>query len=260
MFRLLALLVLLSSCASMSNKYNSKEVSYSADGVEMKGYLVKPKNIKPNTPALLVVHEWWGHNEYARQRAEMLADLGYVALAVDMYGDAKTASHPKDAMKFSSAVMKNVDGAKKRFVAAMNILKNDKDVDPKRIGAIGYCFGGGVVLNMARADIGLWAVASFHGSLGAAIKAKGQLMTDVIVFNGADDPMVSKKDIAGFKKEMKKHKAHYHFVNYPNTVHAFTNPNATELGKKFNLPLAYNAYADKDSWKKMQAFFNEGLK
>ena len=132
------------------SEIRAKTVEYSADGVVMKGYLAYDKSIKGKRPGVLVVHEWWGHNEYARKRARMLAELGYVALAVDMYGKGKQANHPEDAGKFSSELMKNFDLAQKRFMAARDFLKKQQSVDPANIAAIGYCFGGGIVLNMAR--------------------------------------------------------------------------------------------------------------
>jgi dienelactone hydrolase len=133
----------------------------------MKGYLAYDENIQVKRPGVLVVHEWWGLNDYARKRAKMLADLGYAALAIDMYGDGKTAVHPDDAGKFSSELMKNFDVAKARFAAALDFLQQQPFIDPTRIAAIGYCFGGGVVLNMARQGLGLKGVASFHGGLTA---------------------------------------------------------------------------------------------
>ena len=121
---------------------------------------------------MLVVHEWWGLNDYARMRARMLAELGYTALALDMYGGDKVASHPEDAQKFSSALMKNFDLAKERFLAGMDFLKKQPTVDPSRVAAIGYCFGGGIVLNMARQGVDLKGVASFHGNLTAVKPAQ----------------------------------------------------------------------------------------
>ncbi len=142
-------------------------VRYTAGGVEMIGYLAYDENIQGRRPAVLVVHEWWGLNEYARMRARLLAELGYTALALDMYGGERVATHPEDAQKFSSALMKDFDLAKDRFLAGMDFLKKQPMVDPTHVAAIGYCFGGGIVLNMARQEVDLKGVASFHGSLGA---------------------------------------------------------------------------------------------
>ncbi len=165
-----------------------EEISYAADNITMKGFIAYDAAQTGKRPGVIVVHEWWGHNEYARQRAKMLAEMGYVALAVDMYGDGKKAEHPQDAGKFASETMKNFKGAKARFEKAVETLKNNPNVDASHIAAIGYCFGGGVVLNMARQGIDMKAVVSFHGSLGAAEPAKeGVVKSRVLVCNGAAD-------------------------------------------------------------------------
>ena len=235
-----------------------KQVEYSADGVTLKGYIAYDDQAKNKRPGVLVVHEWWGHNEYARKRATMLAELGYVALAVDMYGDGKQASHPDSAGKFASEVTKNMPAMKARFMAAMDMLKKHEGVDPTRIGAIGYCFGGGVVLTMAREGADLKGVASFHGSLATSAPAeKGKVKARILVCNGADDKFISTEDVKNFKAEMKAAGADFKFVNYEGAMHSFTNPASTEAGKKFNLPLAYNEKADKKSWADMQEFFKK---
>ena len=236
----------------------SKEVRYKQGDTEMRGLVAYDDTVEGQRPGVLVVHEWWGHNDYARKRARMLAELGYVALAVDMYGDGKTADHPEDAGKFSSAVGGNLPLAKARFDAALNTLKQQPGVDPGKIAAVGYCFGGGLLLNMARMGTDINGVVSFHGSVATASPAKrGDIKTRILVFNGADDPFVKAEQIEAFKQEMQAAGADYRFVNYPGAVHSFTNPDADTLGKKFKLPLAYNAEADKDSWQQTQAFFEE---
>ncbi len=253
-----AMVCAVSNAVIAAPKVAGKPVEYSAAGVTLKGYLAYDENDKGKRPGVLVVHEWWGHNEYARKRAMMLAELGYTALAVDMYGDGKTATHPDDAGKFSSETMKNFPAAKERFQAAIDFLKKQPSVDPGKIAAIGYCFGGGVVLNMARQGVDLRGVASFHGSLAAVQPAQpGGVKAKVRVYNGADDKFVPGEAIAAFKKEMDDAKVDYRFISLPGAVHSFTNPDATELGKKFNLPLAYNEKADKDSWEDMTKFFKE---
>lgn len=242
-------------CASMAGGTQGKEVSYTANGTTMKGYLASPAGAGRH-PGVLVVHEWWGHNEYARRRADMLAGLGYVALAVDMYGEGRQARHPEDAGKFANAVRSNMDLAEKRFLAAMELLKSQPNVDPEKIAAIGYCFGGGIVLEMARRGVDLDGVVSFHGSLATDSPARpGRVKAKVLVYNGADDPFVKPEQIQAFKREMQAAGVDYEFVNLPGAKHSFTNPAADEFGKRFNLPLAYNAEADKTSWAGMQAFF-----
>ena len=181
-----------------------KEVEYSIPGVVMKGYLASDESLKGKRPGVLVVHEWWGLNEYARKRARMLAQLGYTALAVDMYGEGKQAMHPQDAGKFSSEILKNFDVAKARFVGAVEFLKKQPLVDPERIAAIGYCFGGGIVLNMARQGIDLKGVASFHGSLVAVAPAQpGAVKAKILVLHGDDDTLVTPEQIESFRQEMK---------------------------------------------------------
>jgi len=257
-----ALIMLLAHTTAAAPRIKTEVVEYAAGGVVMKGYLAYDESVKGKRPGVLVVHEWWGHNEYARKRARMLAQLGYTALAVDMYGDGKQAMHPGDAGKFSSEVMKQFsDTGRKRFLAAEDFLKTQPTVDPARIAAIGYCFGGGVALNMARQGADLKAVASFHGSLAAVQPAApGMVKAKIRVYNGADDKFTTPQAIEAFKKEMVDAKADFKFINYPGAVHSFSNPEATSLGKKFNLPLAYNVKADKESWADMKVFFKEALR
>jgi dienelactone hydrolase len=186
----------------------------------------------------------------------MLAKLGYVALALDMFGDGKHTQHPKDAKKFAMGIYKNLKVGEERFLAAKKELEAHPMVDTKKLAAIGYCFGGGIVLHMARTGVKLAGVASFHGGLKANHKAKkGDIKADILVLNGAADPMVPAKDIKAFHKEMKRLGAKFKFINYPDALHAFTNPEATAKGKQFKLPVAYNKKADEQSWTELQAFF-----
>ncbi|MGK0179539.1 MAG: dienelactone hydrolase, partial [Nitrospinales bacterium] len=143
----------------------TEEVSYTSGGVNLKGYLVYDDSIKGKRPGVLVVHEWWGHNEHARERARMLAKLGYTALAVDMYGDGKVAEHPKKAGEFMNAAFTDWEGSQAKFNAAKNLLQSHATVDPKRIASIGFCFGGAVSLRMARGGADLAAVVAFHSVL-----------------------------------------------------------------------------------------------
>jgi len=258
----LSLLVLVLFAAVVTRAGDiGKEVTYAADSLTMKGYLVCDNKFMGKRPGVLVVHEWWGNNDYSRKRADMLAGLGYVALAVDTYGDGKLADNPNDAGKLASAVMSNMSAMKARFMAAMDFLKVDEHVDPARIAAIGYCFGGGVVLGMAREGADLKAVVSFHGSLAAQHPAeKGNVKAKILVCNGADDKFISADAIKNLKDEMKAAGADLKFVNYPGAVHSFTNPGSTELGKKFNMPIAYNEKADKQSWADMKALFKKVFK
>ncbi len=234
----------------------TKKIQYQSGGVTMNGYLAFDDSIKTKRPGILVVHEWWGHNDYAQKRARMLATLGYTAFALDMYGDGKTASHPDDAAKFSQQVFANLNVAEARFKKALEILKQQKTTDAGKIAAIGYCFGGGVVLEMARRGLDLDAVVSFHGSLGIkTIPKPGSVKAKILVLNGKADPFTTQQQITNFKKVMDNAKVDYEFVNYDNAKHSFTNPDANKYGKQFSLPLQYNKKADEASWNKMQQLF-----
>ncbi|MCB1049472.1 MAG: dienelactone hydrolase family protein [Acidobacteria bacterium] len=227
-------------------------VDYKAGETVMKGYLVYDDAFTGKRPCVLVVHEWWGHNAYARSRADQLAKMGYLALAVDMYGEGKTADHPETAGQFAGAVMSNFPEAKSRFEAALNLLKSHPMADADHTAAIGYCFGGGVVLEMAKSGVDLDAVASFHGSLTQINHPKpNTIQTEILVCNGADDKFIPQEAIDGFKKEMESAGIKFQFINYPGAVHSFTNPDANQFGEKFGLPLAYNKEADEASWKAM---------
>jgi dienelactone hydrolase len=230
----------------------TKDVSYAAGATQLNGFIAYPAGTDKR-PAVLVVHEWWGLNDYSRSRAQKLAEEGYVAFALDMYGGGKQAAHPDDAKKFATEVMSNLPEAKARFEAARALLAADPRVDATKIAAIGYCFGGGVVLHMARAGEPLAAVASFHGMLGTAEPMKpGAYAGKIFVATGGADPFVPAEQVDGFKKEMDAAGAHYEVVVYPGAQHAFTNPEATATGQKFQLPLAYDAAADAASWTKLE--------
>ncbi|HAR45246.1 MAG: dienelactone hydrolase [Nitrospirae bacterium GWC2_57_13] len=262
MKRLIALIAVLATGlvfgCTKPPQIKGEEVTYSSGGVTMKGYLAFNPAVKGKRPGVLVVHEWWGHNEYARERARMLAELGYTALAVDMYGEGKQAMHPTDAGKFAGALFQQFNVAKARFSAAMDLLKKHETVNPGKIAAVGYCFGGGMVLNMARQGLDLKGVASFHGSLSAVQPAKpGVVKGKVLVLHGSEDKMTTEKDVAAFKKEMKDAGVDMTFIAYPGALHAFTNPMADEYAKKFDIPLGYSADADKKSWNELKYFLKK---
>ena len=264
--------LLLAACSTTSESTNdasSEEVTlnfvgevtnYSTDSTNMIGYLAYDANDSSKRPGILVVHEWWGHNEYSRERADMLAKMGYVALAVDMYGDGKQAAHPQEAGEFAGMVMGNFDEAKARFEAAMNVLKSNPNVDADKIGAIGYCFGGSVVLSMANSGYDLNAVAAFHAGLGLPVMPDaGTIKGKVLVAQGADDPFVPEQQILDFKAAMDAAGADYKYVAYDGAVHAFTSKGADALGEKFELPLAYNAAADSASWEELKILFDSAF-
>lgn len=232
----------------------TQDVTYNVGETELSGYLAFPIGLLDPVPGVVVVHEWWGHNDYARKRAEMLANQGYVALALDMYGDGKLAEHPSDATKFMQEVGANTVLTEARFDAAVNILKSHFASDGDNIAAVGYCFGGSVVINMARMGKNLKGVASFHGGLGNLSPLSDNVTSPMLVLNGESDPFVPTEHKEAFKKEMDEAKLTYEFVDYPGALHSFTNVGADAVGEKFELPLKYNAEADEDSWKRLEAF------
>ena len=236
----------------------SEVVNYQVAGKPFQGYLSYDDTIAGKRPGVLVVHEWWGHNEYVRKRADMLAKMGYTAFALDMYGTGKLAEHPDDAKKFMQATSANMKVTEARFNEAKQLLQKRPTVDPGKIAAIGYCFGGGTILHMARSGANLAGAVSFHGSLTTKTPAqRDQVKAKILVLNGADDPFVTAEQIAAFKQEMQRAGADLDFVSYPGVKHSFTNPDADSYGKRFNMPLEYNAEADKDSWGRMQQFLKQ---
>jgi dienelactone hydrolase len=247
--------------AVSSAKVIGKTVEYKAGDVTLKGYLAYNTSFKAKRPGIIIVHEWWGLTQYPKMRARMLAKLGYVAFAADMYGDGKIAGNPTDAGKYAGESMKDSVLLKSKFMAALDYLKQDEHVDPTRIGAIGYCYGGGVVLNMANAGVDLNGVVSFHGTLAAVTPPeKGSVKARILVCAGGADKFNSPKDVDNFKKEMKEAGVDLKYITYKGALHAFTNPDATKLGKKFKIPIAYNKKADKESWAAMQSFFKKIFK
>ncbi|NNF16436.1 MAG: dienelactone hydrolase family protein [Gammaproteobacteria bacterium] len=246
---------MIKSVVTEKKNIRGEEIEYESGGVRLKGYLAFDAQQEGPRPGVLVVHEWWGHNEYVRKRAHQLAQMGYTALAVDMYGDGKLADHPQDAMKFMQEVMSNMDSAEARFNAAKDLLAAHATTDGTRLAAIGYCFGGAVILHMARVGTDLAGVASFHGSLGTESPAgPGDITTEIFVAHGGSDPFIPAEQLEAFKSEMDSAQQDITLLVYPDAKHGFTDPGASEKGKRFELPLEYNSEADKDSWAKLGKF------
>jgi dienelactone hydrolase len=235
-------------------------VTYQDGDTVMKGFVVYDDAVKDKRPGIVLVHEWWGITDHIRGEARRFAELGYTALVADMYGEAKTADNPKDAGALAGSVMRNPPVMQSRFNAARAQLAKHATVDSRRIGAAGYCFGGTVAINMVRAGADLVGIVTFHAGLSTNTPAPTSVKARVLVLNGADDPLVKPEQIEAFKKDMEAAKADYRFVNYPGAVHAFTNPAATEVGKKFNMPVAYNAEVDKQAKAEAAKFFAEVFK
>lgn len=232
-----------------------EEIVYQVDGKNFTGYLAYDDALSGERPGVLVLHEWWGHNAYARHRAEMLAGLGYTAFALDMYGSGKLADHPETATTFMQAATADSEQLKKRFEVALKILQDQEDVDPEQVAAIGYCMGGGIALNMARAGMPLKGVAVFHGSLGTKQPvSQGQVKGEIAVFTGGADPFVPGEQVQAFKQEMQAAGVRYSLESYPGVKHSFTNPDADGFAERFGMPLGYDKAADTDSWKRLTRF------
>jgi len=245
--------------ASGQNKQKmikEEDVIYSADGVKLKGFIAYDSELKGKRPAVLVVHEWWGLNDYAKMRARKLAELGYIAMAVDIFGDGKTAANPQEAQDLTKPFYQNPGLAKTRLDAAILKIKENPLTDNSKVAAIGYCFGGSVVLNSAKLGSDLVGVVSFHGGLAGVPADRKLLKASILVCHGGSDKFIQDKDIETFKHQLDSIHADYTFRVYPGATHAFTNPYSTETGKKFNMPIEYNAEADANSWNDMKSFFN----
>lgn len=240
-------------------KLKTESVTYSPadnkDSLVMDGYIAWDENIEGKRPAVLVVHEWWGLNDYVKRRVRELAGLGYIAMAVDFYGNGKRADNPTDAGKLATPFYQDPQMAKQRFDAALATLRGYSQTDTTKIAAIGYCFGGTQVLNMANLGENLVGVVSFHGGLQVVTPDKAKLKANVLVCHGGADPFVPVEQVAQFRKQMDSIGAKYTFKVYDGATHAFSNPDATAMGEKFKIPIAYNAAADTASWNDMKTFF-----
>jgi dienelactone hydrolase len=231
-----------------------KDVSYKAGDTVMKGFLAFDDAVKDKRAGVLVVPEWWGANDYARKRARMLAREGYVALVVDMYGNGQVVDNPKDAGALSGIVNKDFPLELSRFQAAEKFLSSQPEVKKGEIAAFGYCFGGGVVLNMARVGEPLKSVVSFHGILATDMKVKpGSIKAKLRVF------FVPPAQIEAFRNEMDNAKADYMIVAYPGAKHAFSNREADSYAAQFGIPVKYNYEADTDSWTRALEFLKATL-
>ena len=250
-----AMTAVLLTLSAGSATVKTREIEYRQGETVLQGFIAWDDAAPGKRPGVLVVHEWWGHNEHARNQARRLAEAGYVGFALDMYGKGKVTTHPQDAQAFVSEVTKDPAVLAARFNAALEQLKRDPHVDTGRIAAIGYCFGGAVVLDMARAGAPLAAVATFHGALATKTPAQpGKIKARILVLAGGADPFVPPEQIEGFKREMQAAGARFEVIVYPGAKHGFTNPNAGQYGMP---QLAYDAQADRESWAAMLKLFKE---
>lgn len=261
--RLFALAVL-AACTSKDGASNqatppgpdiqTREIEYQVGATKLKGFIAWDASKTDRRPGVVVVHEWWGHNEHARAQARRLAEAGYVGMALDMYGDGKVTNHPDTAQAFVAEASKDPAGQNARFLAALAQLKQDAHVDSTRVAAIGYCFGGYVVLSQARGGADLDAVASFHGALPSGKVDSGAVKARVLVLTGAADPMVPATEVVRFTAEMTAAGARFEVVSYPGVQHSFTNREADSHGMA---GLHYDAAADQQSWAAMLKMFAE---
>jgi dienelactone hydrolase len=250
-----AALLLLAGPLSAESAVQTEAVTYQDGETALEGYLAYDDASKDPRPGVLVVHEWKGLNDYAKRRAEQLAGLGYVALAVDMYGKGVRAKDHEEAKKLSGIYRSDRQLMRRRVLAGLEELKRHPLIDPLRIAAIGYCFGGTSVLELARSGTDVAGVVSFHGGLSTpnaadAANIKGQ----VLVLHGADDTFVPPDEVAAFENEMRQAGVRYQLIRYPGAVHSFTVP---EAGNNPSAGMAYNEEADAKSWEEMRKFLRE---
>jgi dienelactone hydrolase len=250
--------MLLFCAAAARAELHTETVEYKHGDTVLEGYIAYDDASKDKRPGVLVVHEWTGHNPYVRKRAEQLAKLGYVAFALDMYGKGVRAKDAKEAASMSSVYKKDRKLMRARAQAGLDVLRKHKLVDTKRLAAIGYCFGGTTVLELARGGADLAGVVSFHGDLATPTPEDAKnIKGKVLALHGADDPFVPAKVVADFEDEMRKAGVDWQLVKYGDAVHSFTNPDA---GKDKSRGAAYNEKADKRSWQAMKDLFAEILK
>jgi len=241
----------------VNTQIKTETIIYNIDTASCSGYIAYDSISKKKRPIVFVIHEWWGQNEYVKRRVRELAGLGYVAMALDLYGNNKVAKSVEEAVRFSSPFYKNSELAKKNYEVALSVLKKYSQADTTKITLIGYCFGGSMALEVARMGEQLNGVVSFHGGLVGRTPQKDLFKAKVLICQGADDQFVKTAEVNQFKKQMDSIGANYKFVLYDGATHAFSNPDATEWGKKFNIPIAYNKNADTLSWNEMKQFLNQ---
>jgi dienelactone hydrolase len=243
--------------ATACAEVQTKTIEYQHDGTVFRGYLAWDEAIEGQRPGVLVVHEWWGLNDYARQRARQLAELGYVAFAADMYGEGKTVDHPQEAGQMAAQVRANVQQWRGRATEALSVLKSQPHCDPERLAVIGYCFGGSTALQLAYSGADIDAVATFHAALPAPTPAEAQqIKAQLLINHGADDPFIAQDAIDTFRKTLDQAQARYEFVSYPGARHSFTVPSADAVGSE---GMKYDESADKQSWNKMKTLFSRTL-
>jgi len=235
----------------------TRTIEYKDGDTTLKGMLAWDDAVSGKRPGVLVVHEWWGLNDYVKGRAEQLAAEGFVAFAPDMYGDDKVTEHAQEAGEWSKQISSNIEAWRARANAGLEVLKAQAEVDAASVAAIGYCFGGSTVMQMAYAGSDVKAVVSFHGSLPPAGEEVTSIAPRVMVAHGRDDGFIPADRIVAFQAGLDRAKANWEMTIYSGARHGFTNPNAGKFGLD---GLAYNETADKRSWAAMLRLFDETLK
>jgi dienelactone hydrolase len=253
-------LILLALCrgeAPAVRELHTEAVEYKHGDVVLEGWLAYEKGVPGKRPGVILVHEWKGHGPYVRQRAEQIARLGYVAFAIDMYGKGVFAKDHEEAGKLSGVFHKDRKLMRERAAAGLERLKKVEAVDPSKIAAMGYCFGGTTVLELARGGYDVLGVASFHGGLSSPVAEAKPIKAKVAVFHGALDRHVPPEQVTAFGEEMKNAGADWFLVSFGNAVHSFT---VKEAGDDPSKGMAYNAEADRRSWDMLKSFLAEVLK
>lgn len=252
---LLALVLVMALTSAAGAEIVTRTIDYKHGDVELQGFLAYDDSIQGKRPGVLVVHEWWGHGDYVRDRARQLAELGYVAFALDMFGKGKLTDDPAQAGAWAGALYSDRQLLRDRAMAGLETLKAQEQVDPEKLAVMGYCFGGSVSLELARAGADIDAAISFHGGLKTTMPAQpGQVKASILILHGAADPLVPPEEVAAFQQEMHDAKADWVFVSYADAVHSFT---SREADKRDMEGVGYNARADARSWRAMKDFLAE---
>jgi dienelactone hydrolase len=234
----------------------TKTIAYEDQGQSLQGYLAYDDAVKGRRPAILVVHEWWGLNDYVRKRVDQLASLGYVAFASDMYGKGRVTEHPNEAGEWATQVSKNSEFWRRRALAGLAVLKNQPQTDPSRIAAIGYCFGGSTVQQLAYSGADIRGVVSFHGALQMPPQSTAAIKSRILICQGGADPFIEPQQFQDYLAAMEKSGLDYQVIVYSGAKHSFTNPDADKKGMA---PLGYSPSADRRSWADMKLFFDQIL-
>ncbi|UCH24086.1 MAG: dienelactone hydrolase family protein [Deltaproteobacteria bacterium] len=252
---LLCILAIFVSGTAVQAAVVTKSVPYQHNDVTLEGYLAYDDSFKGKRPGVLIVHEWWGLNDYARRRAEQLAMMGYIAFALDMYGKGKVTPHPNQAVEWMNQINQNIQTWRRRAMAGLQVLNREPLTDKNRIAAIGYCFGGSTVQQLAYGGAHISGVVSFHGSLISPANVQANdVKAKILICHGSADPFAKPAQVQHYLATMEKSGLDWQMIFYGGAKHSFTNPDAD----KVDIPaLGYNKSADQRSWQHMKIFFDQ---